>query len=51
MTRLALPPKVTDAIARQRDALTAKARSRAAKAQAKARKDAGILPGFMKGKK
>lgn len=46
--RLAIPPAVSDAIARQREALTGKARSRAAKANAQARKAAGILPGFLK---
>lgn len=42
--RMALPPKVANAIARQREALTARMRSRAAKAQAQARKDAGYIP-------
>ena len=46
--RLAIPASVADAIARQRDALTAKVRSKAAKANAQARKDRGELPGFMK---
>jgi hypothetical protein len=49
--RLAVPPAVSDAIARQRDALTAKSRSKAATANAQARKDRGELPGFMKRKK
>jgi hypothetical protein len=49
--RLPIPPAVSDAIARQRDALTGKVRSKVAKATAQARKDAGIAPGFMKGKK
>src|SRR3954469_21075322 len=44
--RLAIPPKVSEAIARQRDALTGKARSKAAKAQAQDRKDRGEVPGF-----
>ncbi len=44
VTRLALPPRVANAIAAQRDSLTARWRSRAAKAKAKARKDAGIVP-------
>lgn len=48
--RLALPPKVVAVIARQQDALSARSRSNAAKALAQARKDAGILPGFMKAK-
>lgn len=46
--RIAIPPTVADAIAKQRDALTARSRSKAAKATAQARKDAGILPGFMR---
>ena len=45
--RLALPPSVSDAIARQRDALTGKVRSKIGKASAQARKDRGELPGFM----
>lgn len=48
-TRLVLPPRVVDAIVRQRDALTATTRSRLAKEQAEARKAAGIVPGFMRG--
>jgi hypothetical protein len=46
--RLVLPPRVTDIIARQRDAITARARSRASKAVAQERKAAGLKPGFMK---
>lgn len=49
--RLALPPQVADAIARQRDALTGKSRSRAAKANMEARMQRGEVPGFLKGKK
>lgn len=49
-TRLVIPPKVADAIARQRDRLTTKVRSKAGKRTADARKAAGILPGFMKGR-
>jgi hypothetical protein len=49
--RLILPPAVVGTIVRQRDGLTARSRSNAAKATAKARKDRGELPGFMKGKK
>ncbi|MBO0695601.1 MAG: hypothetical protein J2P56_05810 [Verrucomicrobia bacterium] len=49
-TRLVLPSKVADAIADQRDQLTGKVRSKNSKRAAQARKDAGILPGFMKGK-
>jgi hypothetical protein len=50
LTRVVLPPAVTEAIARQREALTAKSRSKAAKAVAQERKDRGELPGFMKKK-
>lgn len=46
--RMAIPPAVALAIARQRDALTGKCRSRAAKQVAQDRKDRGELPGFMK---
>jgi hypothetical protein len=49
--RIAIPPEVADAIARQRDALTTKVRKRVAKDQAAARKARGELPGFMKAKK
>jgi hypothetical protein len=49
--RLALPPEVTEVIARQRDALISKVRSAQAKAAAADRKARGIAPGFMKGKK
>ncbi len=51
VVRLALPPKVANAIAAQRDSLTAKRRSISSKAVAKARKDRGELPGFMRRKK
>jgi hypothetical protein len=44
--RLALPPVVSDVIARQRDAITGKSRSKAAKANAMDRKARGIEPGF-----
>jgi len=47
-TRLVLPAKAVDVIVRQRDALTARARSRQATEAAQARKDAGIQPGFMR---
>jgi len=46
--RMAIPPAVASAIARQRDTLTGKSRSRAAKANAQARKERGELPGFQK---
>lgn len=48
--RLVMPPEVSDAIARQRDSLTDKSRSKAAKATAAERKRLGIQPGFMKAK-
>lgn len=48
--RLVIPPAVADAIARQRDALGAKNRSKAGKARAEADKAAGVVPGFMRGK-
>lgn len=51
VTRLALPPRVANAIASQRESLTARRRSRAAKATAQGRKDRGELPGFMRGRK
>jgi hypothetical protein len=49
--RVAIPPKVAEAIARQRDALTSRVRSKVAKAQAQERKDRGELPGFMRKRK
>lgn len=42
--RMFFPPRVVDAIARQRDALTGKTRSKAAKTVAADRKAAGIEP-------
>ena len=51
VVRLALPPKVANAIAAQRDSLTAKRRSIASKGVAQARKDRGEQPGFMRKKK
>jgi hypothetical protein len=50
VTRIYLPPKVLNAIQRQRDSLTARARSRRGKEAAQARKDRGELPGFMRKK-
>lgn len=50
MVRIALPPAVSEVIARQRDALTTKSRKRAGKAEALRRKVAGIEP-FKKGQK
>jgi hypothetical protein len=49
--RIAVPPAVCDAIARQRDTLTGKSRSKASQATAQARKERGELPGFMKHRK
>jgi hypothetical protein len=46
--RLVIPPAVTNTIARQRDALTAKSRSRAARTVAADRKAQGIQPAFLK---
>lgn len=49
VTRIALPPRVSSVIAGQRDRLTSRRRTLAGKQQAAARKEAGLLPGFMKG--
>lgn len=49
--RLAIPPAVADAIARQRDALTGKVRSKIGKANAQARKDRGEAPAFTKNRR
>lgn len=49
-TRLVIPPGVTKVIARQRDALTTRARKRGAKAAADDRKARGITPAFLKKK-
>jgi len=46
--RLALPPEIAATIARQREALIARARSRRAKAAADDRKRRGVRPGFAK---
>jgi hypothetical protein len=51
LTRMCIPPKAANAIAAQRDSLTARRRSIASKTIAQARKDRGELPGFMKSKK
>jgi hypothetical protein len=51
VTRLALPPRVANVIAAQRDSLTTRRRSIAGKRLAKERKDRGELPGFLRGKK
>ena len=44
LVRIALPPKVANAIARQRNALTDQIRSREARRVAKERKEAGHIP-------
>lgn len=49
--RLALPPKVANIIAAQRDALTSRRRSISSRAVMQARKDAGEVFGFQKGRK
>ncbi len=49
--RLVLPPRVADAIARQRDALATKVRVKLGRAAAAERKARGEVPGFMKGRK
>ena len=46
--RIALPPKVAEVIARQRDTLTNKSRRRAAQVIAQERKDQGQVPAFLK---
>lgn len=48
--RIVIPPKVADAIARQREALTKKSRSAAARAVAEERKDRGEQPAFLRGR-
>jgi len=50
MVRLVIPPEVADAIARQREQVGKKIRSKTAKRVAKERMDAGIKPAFMKAK-
>lgn len=49
--RLVIPPKVAAVIARQRDALTGRARRKAAQAAAQTRKERGIEPAFLKRKR
>lgn len=46
--RLVLPPTVAKAISQQRDSLTTKSRSKAAKRKAQDRKDRGEEPAFAK---
>lgn len=48
--RVALPPAVADAIARQRESLATKNRKRAARERAVRDKAAGVVPGFMRKK-
>ena len=48
--RIVIPPKVANTIARQRDALTSKVRSKLAQAAAQDLKARGIKPGFMRAK-
>ena len=50
-TRIALPFKVSAAIASQKNSLTARRRSIASKVRARAAMDRGELPGFMRKKK
>lgn len=49
--RLVLPPRVADAIARQRDALGTTVRSRTGKRLAQERKARGEVPGFLRAAK
>jgi hypothetical protein len=48
--RIAIPPAVSNVIARQRDALTTKVRSKAGKERAAEAMAQGIVPGFMRNK-
>jgi hypothetical protein len=48
--RLALPPKVANALASQRDSLTVRRRSIASKAIARSRMERGEVPGFTRKK-
>ena len=49
--RLVIPPQVSAVIARQREQLTAKTRSKAAKAVAQQRKERGEIPAFLMSKR
>jgi len=51
VTRLCLPPRVANAIASQRESLTARRRSATAKRVARERMDRGEVPGFLRKKK
>lgn len=48
ITRIVIPPAIADVIARQRDQLTTKSRSRASKRVMEDRMARGEKPGFMK---
>ncbi len=49
--RIVVPPRVAEAIARQREVLTTKNRKKSAREVAANRKALGIRPAFLKGKK
>ncbi len=49
--RLVIPPQVSAVIARQREQLTAKTRSKAAKAVVQERQERGEIPAFLKSKR
>jgi hypothetical protein len=51
VVRLALPPKVANALASHRDSLTKRRRSIASRAQMKSRMERGGLPGFMRARR
>lgn len=48
--RVAVPPRVSELVAAQRESLAAQARRRAARAAAKTRKELGVVPFAPKGK-
>lgn len=50
VVRLVIPPAVCRIIASQRDALTARVRSKVAKQRAADQKAAGVVPGFLRRK-
>ena len=51
LIRVAFPAEVCDAIARQRESVGSKTRKKAAKRVAAERKEAGIVPAFMRKRK
>ena len=51
LKRIVIPPTVANAIARQREQLTGRVRSKASKASAQRRKEAGLEPAFTKRRK